>query len=277
MPKCEIEGVKIYYELSGKDGIPLVFISGTGYNSSVWKPFQVPFFSKRQRVLISDHRGLGQSDKPEEPYSTRLFAKDIVGILNHLGVEEAHMLGHSMGGRVAQWIALDNPKRVRSLILASSGSGNFTKKPDYVRGIPLDVALEIGEKGFKRYFENHAKSDFFFTPEFKRRNPAGYRKAVKAHLSRPPPLHAYLRHVIARQMHETTDRLHEIRAPTLVLVGEMDTKAMGTGSHYDAARFLAENIPGAQFATVPRAKHAIFWESPDESNRTVLDFISKHG
>ena len=100
------DGTKIYYEIIGDGNECVVFVSGTGFNSEVWKPFQVPYFSKRCKVLICDHRGVRYSDKPDAPYSTRIFAKDIIQVMENIGIERANVVGHSMGGRVAQWMAM---------------------------------------------------------------------------------------------------------------------------------------------------------------------------
>ena len=276
MPRCNVSGTKIYYEASGKEGTPIIFVSGTGFHSGIWKPFQVPFFSKERRVIISDHRGLGRSDKPDEPYSTRQFASDILGVMDHLGIEHAHVLGHSMGGRVAQWLALDNPKRLRSLNLASSGSGNFSRRPDYIRGIPLPTAFEIASYGFTKYFRHHVQSEFFFTQKFLKSRSTSFKKTIMAHSSNPPMVKIYLRHVIARQMHETSDRVNEIQVPTLVTVGALDTEERGSGSHYESAEWLAKSITNSTFVPITGAKHGTLWEKSKEMNRLVSDFIAKH-
>jgi pimeloyl-ACP methyl ester carboxylesterase len=272
MPKMRVNGVNIYYELVGA-GVPIVFISGTGSHSQIWKLYQVPFFSKQFKVLISDHRGVGESDKPDEFYSTKVFAEDIVALMKQLGVESAHLIGHSMGGRVAQVIALDHPELVRSLVLADTGSGNFSGRADFIRGIPLDTAVEIAEKGYDQYLRDHIESDFIFTKEFRIREPERYKQVVELKLSNKPPLKAYLRHVIARQMHETTNRLHEIKVPTLVLIGEKDDLVVNTGSHMKGAQALAEKIPGAKLVIIRGAAHGIFWERPTETNQVILDFF----
>jgi pimeloyl-ACP methyl ester carboxylesterase len=276
LPRCDSSGAKIFYDEFGFGSTPIIFVSGTGFHSGIWKPFQVPYFSKERKVIISDHRGTGRSDKPDVPYSTRQFASDVVAVMDHLGVEKAHILGHSMGGRVVQWIALDNPKRVKSIILASSGSGNFKKATDYVRGIPLSTAFEIAKFGFSGYFRRHVKSDFFYTTKFLKTNSSQLRKAVAAHIQNPPPSKMYLRHVLARQMHETSDLVAKIDIPTLITVGELDTAERGTASHYDSSEWLARAIPGAEFIPQKGAKHGTFWEKPEEINRIVRDFVARH-
>ena len=267
------DGAQIYYETSGNAGDWLVLVSGTGFNSECWKPFQVPYFSKNYRVVVSDHRGLGNSDKPDMPYTTRMFASDIVAVMDELGIEKANVAGHSMGGRVAQWVALDHPQRVQSLVLGATGSGNFANKPDYIRGIPLDTALEIAEQGFQNYLRRHVEGSFFFNPNFSQKEPVKYKLAVESHLANLPPLKSYLRHVIARQMHETSSMISKISARTLVLVGDADRQALGTGNHYEASLFLANRIPHAKLETVPGARHAFFWEKPEESNETMARFL----
>ena len=119
--KVRVDDVNLYYEIYGQ-GDPLVLIAGTGISCAPWRVFQVPEFSRHYQVVIYDHRGLGRSDKPDMPYSTRLFAKDCASLMDALAIPKAHIMGHSMGGRVAQWLALDHPEKVRSLVLSRSGS-----------------------------------------------------------------------------------------------------------------------------------------------------------
>ena len=273
---CDSSGTKIFYEAKGTGSRPIIFVSGTGFHSGVWRPFQVPFFSKKRTVIISDHRGTGRSQKPDESYTTKQFASDIVAVMDHLGFEKAHILGHSMGGRVAQWIAIDRPERVRSLILASSGSGNFKNAPDYIRGIPLATAYEIAKFGFPGYFRHHVKSEFFYTTKFLKANSSNLQKAVAAHVRDLPPVKMYLRHVIARQMHETSHVVSKIKAPTLVTVGELDTDERGTASHFDSSKWLSQQINGCTFVPQKGVKHGTFWEKPEEINQIVQDFISRN-
>src|SRR5262245_54184472 len=96
--KVGVDGVNLYYETYGR-GDPLVLVAGTGISCAPWRVAQVPEFAKYYQVVIYDHRGLGRSDKPDAPYDTRMFARDCAGLMNALGIERAHMLGHSMGAR----------------------------------------------------------------------------------------------------------------------------------------------------------------------------------
>ena len=121
MPILKRDDCEIYYDVAG-EGRPFVFISETGSDGEVWKMYPVPEFSKDHMCITHDYRGTGRSGKPSIPYTTDMFADDIAAIMDHLGAEDAVVCGHSMGGRVAQLLALDHPGKVGALILASSGA-----------------------------------------------------------------------------------------------------------------------------------------------------------
>src|SRR5262245_12030207 len=115
MPKVRANGIDVYYEESGS-GEPLLLIIGFGGDHQAWA-FQVPAFAERYRVITFDNRGSGQSSVPDATYTTKMMADDAVGVLDALGIEQAHVLGVSMGGMIAQEIALNHPRRVKSLQL----------------------------------------------------------------------------------------------------------------------------------------------------------------
>jgi pimeloyl-ACP methyl ester carboxylesterase len=273
--KVKVGDVNLYYELYG-EGDPLVLVAGTGISLAPWRIFQVPEFSKHYQVLIYDHRGLGRSDKPDVPYSTRLFARDCTGLMDALGIEKAHIMGHSMGGRVAQWIALDRPEKVRSLVLSGTGSGKYSERLDYPRGVPLDAALEMIEKGYEKYQHDHWGPGFMFSESFVKEHPDVVKKFQDLIVDEVPPLKCYLRHVIARQCHETTDVVHNIKAPTLVIVGSKDTHEGGTGSHVESSRVLAEKISHAEMVLVEGGRHGYLREMPEKGHPPMLDFLRRH-
>ena len=265
----------MHYELAG-NGPPLVLVAGTGTHCQTWKLYQVPFFQPQFQVLVFDHRGIGYSDAPDTKYSTRLFAEDLASLMNHLGLGRAHVLGHSMGGRVAQWLALDHPDRVRSLVLAASGPGKYRPEMDYPRAVPLNTAVKLINRRFDDFIIDHFTSGFWYNPEFREKNPGEFEKIRRVFLEVMPEPKPYLRHVVARQEHELTDRIGEIRVPTLVIVGEKDRVLGDTTDHVESSRFLAEKIPGAKMVVVPGVRHGLFWEAPQETNRQVLDFLLAH-
>ncbi|MCZ6452358.1 MAG: alpha/beta fold hydrolase, partial [Deltaproteobacteria bacterium] len=133
MPYLDLKDIKLYYEAYG-EGPTILFISETACDGAVWKLFQVPEFSRDHRVIIFDYRGTGRSGKPPIKYTTKMFVDDIVALLDHLGAEDIIVCGHSLGGRVAQLLALEYPRKVKQLILASSGAAYPETK-----GIPLRI------------------------------------------------------------------------------------------------------------------------------------------
>ena len=121
MPRIKTNNVELYCEIHG-EGKPLVLISGLGYSSWQWHKL-VPFLAEHFQVITFDNRGVGQSDKPAGPYTAQMLAADTVGLLEALNIVTATIMGHSMGGFIAQAIALDFPKRVDRLILCSTNFG----------------------------------------------------------------------------------------------------------------------------------------------------------
>src|SRR5438067_7655206 len=169
MRSVDANGHPIAYELKGT-GTPIVLIAGTGYPSATWPPDLIAALATHHAVLTFDHRGTGKTPPSREPYSTRLFAADALGLLDALDLERAHVLGHSMGGRVAQWMALDRPERIRTLILAASGPGQFRDDRPVTRGVPIHTAVALIEHGYEGYIRDHIR-ETFFTPEFAREHP----------------------------------------------------------------------------------------------------------
>lgn len=263
------ETVPLAHRVTGS-GPPLVLVAGTGYAGCTWSPQFVEELARGYTVITFDHRGTGQSPAGDDSrYSTRLFAADAVRLMRDLGIASVHVLGHSMGGRVAQWMALDAPDLVRSLILVSTGAGS-----DDARGehdcVPIPVALGLGEVGYEQYIRQVQRTSFF-TEAFAAEEPDAVRWLGDAFWAGRPSLANYLRHVVARQEHRTRDRLHLIAAPTLVTVGTADTHRGGTGSHVEQSEYLVGHIADARFEPIKDAKHGLFWENTE----AILDLTRK--
>jgi pimeloyl-ACP methyl ester carboxylesterase len=226
-------------------------------------------------VVTFDHRGTGATPGTSDRYSTRLFAGDLAALLDDLGLGQAHVLGHSMGGRVAQWLVLDRPDLVRTLILAASGPGQFSPAHMQTAGVPVATAVGLVERGYEAYMRELIGRSFF-TQEFARSDPERVEWLVRAFWDGRPQLEDYLKHVAARQEHRTTDRLGEINVPTLVVIGDEDTHVGGTGSHWDQSQFLAAAIEGAELEIIRGAKHGFFWSHPSDVAEVLSAWARKH-
>lgn len=259
----------------GGPGAALVLVAGTGYPGRTWSPDVVERLAASRAVVTFDHRGTGSTPGTPDPYSTRLFAVDLAGLLDDLGLGPAHVVGHSMGGRVAQWLAIDRSDLVGTLVLAASGPGQFSDRHHQTAGIPLRTALGIAESGYEGYMRNQITGTFF-TPRFAQSHPDRVAWLVNAFWSGRPTLENYLKHVAARQEHRTTELLGDIRRPTLVLIGDADTHVGGTGSHWEQSHYLAQNIAAAELRVVGGAKHGFFWSHPQETAEIIAGWAARH-
>ena len=171
MPVIDVAGLPMAYELRGS-GVPLVLVAGTGYAGRDLGTLAGRARS-RSSTPCSPSTTAARARRRRRPsaYSTRGFAADAVGLIDALGLEAAHVVGHSMGGRVAQWMALDNPYAAcRSLVLAATGPGEFRPDKPVTRGIPMHTAVAMIEHGYEAYMREHIAATFF-TPEFVESDP----------------------------------------------------------------------------------------------------------
>jgi pimeloyl-ACP methyl ester carboxylesterase len=260
MTTVETGTTQVAHDIRGS-GSPLLLVAGTGYPGSTWLlPEFVDALARHHTVITFDHRGTGDTPAGDAAFSTRTFAADACALLRQLDLGPAHVVGHSMGGRVGQWMALDAPELVRSLILAASGPGG-AGNPNQPAGLPLGAMTAMIEHGYRGYMETHIEATFF-TPEFAAADPARVRWLVDAFWDHRPSVRDYLQHMSARQNHDTSSRLGDITVPTLVLVGDRDVRKGPTGSHVDQSRFLHAGIPGSTLQLLPGLSHGMFWEAP---------------
>jgi pimeloyl-ACP methyl ester carboxylesterase len=266
MPTVRVQDAEIYYEEHGR-GQPFLFCSETAADGEIWKIFQVPEFAKDHRVILFDYRGTGRSSRPSIDYSTRMFCDDAVAVLDHLHADQALVLGHSMGGRVAQLIALEYPARVKKLILASSGA-SFPGQP----GLPLVMCQEMIEWGYQKYVREHTL-EVGFTEEMQKKYPDRIEEFFRRRLGNLGSVEFYLRHVLARQGHDTRARLKDIKIPTLVLVGEDEGDPKAAMSHRTSSDILAQGIPNAKFVMLPKQKHNYLFVEPDAAHKAIRDFV----
>jgi 3-oxoadipate enol-lactonase len=253
------DGTHLYYEVAG-DGPPLLLIAGQSQDRALWTGVRDDFAAKH-RVIVFDHRGTGDSDKPEQPpYSTREFASDAVAILDQLSIPRAHAYGVSMGGRVAQWLAIDHPTRIGALVLGCTTPGNVhgVRRPPEV-----DPVLTSGDPV--------RMLPFLVSPEWSQANQKFLIENAAATRSRAVPPYARRMHYLASEAHDVWDRLPKITAPTLVVHGADDQINVPAN-----APLLVERIPGAVLHIIPGARHAYYWECRPAASDLVLGFLAQH-
>jgi pimeloyl-ACP methyl ester carboxylesterase len=268
----EAATVPVQHWVTG-DGPPVLLVCGTGFPGATWHYRELlDPLRERFTVITFDHRGTGASPATPGHYSTRLFAADAVALLRELDLGPAHVVGHSMGGRVAQWMALDAPNLITSMVLAATGPGQFRDDQEVTRGIPINACMGLVEHGYEGHLRRHIRSTFF-TPEFASARPEAVDWLADAFWQHRPSLEEYLKHVIARQTHQTTHLLPRIQVPCLVLVGDRDTHRGGTGSHLDQSRYLAAHLPDVRFHVIQGASHGYFWQAPEITLREITQWV----
>lgn len=245
---------RLYYEMGGA-GEPVVFIHGFTLDRRMWQA-QVDFFRNHGHTVITyDVRGFGKSSLPTYPYA---HDDDLHALLEHLGVSKAHMIGLSMGGRIAINATLRYPAMVRTLALLDSALDGYDNEVDW------DVhAADAGIVQAKENWMNHV----LFTGTRKHPEVVAALRRIVADYTGWHWLHNDL------QVPTSTDarsRLSEMRAPVLILVGENDLPYFRRISDV-----LAEGIPKAEKIVLPGVGHMINMEAPDECNRLLLEHVTR--
>ncbi len=261
MPKHRINGLDMYYDIVG-EGQPLAVISGVSSDHTGWKATQVPDFTAAGfRCLLLDNRDVGQTgESPIPMYGTAQFASDTAELIRKLGFGPTDIVGASMGGMIAQQLALNHPDCVRSLTLVCTSA-----RPDpYVKNVI--EAWKTAASHFSREEFLQARMPWLFTHRFYEKTDiaAAYRQRV---LSNPYPqtVAGFHRQCDTILSHDTLDLLPRIQVPTHVVVGAEDILIPPRHS-----RQIAEKIPGARLSIVPGTGHCLFWETTAEFNRAVL-------
>jgi 3-oxoadipate enol-lactonase len=266
MPRARVNGIDIDYRLDGQ-GDPLLLIMGFGGPKQGWF-FQRRPFGKHFQVVTFDNRGVGHSSKPPAPYSMQMMADDAVGLMDHLGIDRAHVAGVSMGGMIAQHVALSHPERVRKLVLGCTFASRDEEgghSQQYVKALGL---------------REDATEDELKAIEFKKLAAMVVYLAVNGWLSTMVvrPLSKLFAGALATEGargqfeailgHDTLARLHAIKAPTLVIAGDQDRLIDPRSS--DA---MAGRIPDARLVKVEGGSHVFFMSKRGRFNREVLDFL----
>lgn len=244
----------------------LLYISGTGGdlrqpNAGTNLPLKEHF-----ELLTYDQRGLGQTDKPLGPYSMEGYAADAVAILDAYGWDQAHVVGYSFGGMVAQHLAIGWPERVGKLVLGATSAGGAGGS-----SFPLHTLQDLDAR--ERAHRALEISDLAFTPEWQAANADAAEQRIAARVAQqarfadePGHKQGAAAQLEARAHHDTFERLSQIQSPTLVIAGDRDGQAP-----HAAGRALAEGIPNGCFE-IHEGSHAMIQENPDVC-RTITAFL----
>ncbi|HEU5419066.1 MAG TPA: alpha/beta fold hydrolase [Streptosporangiaceae bacterium] len=265
MPLATINDLTVHYKLEGAGEETIVCVNGLADDLETWAFQMDALTGAGYRVLRFDNRGVGATSKPAGPYSSRMLADDAKALVDHLGITDFHLMGVSMGGMIAQEYALAYPGDLRSLTLGCTyaAPGPFCSR---MFAMWADMAPVLGVPFVMRDVALWA-----FTVPFFEQRPADAAEFEQAMKYLDQPVHAYLAQLAVIIDHDTTSRLGEIAAPTLVLAGEQDILIPVALS-----RRLHEGIAGSEFATTPGG-HACLWEHPAEFNEAFLAFVKRHG
>jgi 3-oxoadipate enol-lactonase len=263
MPRIKVNDVNLYFEFHGSESAPvLVLNNGLIMSAATSWAFQTQTLAKHYRLLLYDCRGQGQSDHPESPYSMQQHADDLSALLEALEIKSAHVAGISYGGEVAQAFVLKYPHKVRSLILIDTVSEVGVELHTVVESW-ID-ALRDGEPiGFF-----NATVPWNFSPDFINNNPLLFEDAKKRYALLS--FSSVVRLCEAFLKVNFTSRLKEIKAPTCIVVGELD---LIKGLRY--AEILLRGIPHAEMHVLRTSGHATCWERPEEFNTVILGFLAK--
>ena len=259
MPTATVNGVRLYYELHGDSGEPLVLVHGYTGDITDWR-HQLPELSRTHRVLAMDLRGHGRSEAPSDrsSYTVEQMASDVEALVDHVGFERYHLLGHSMGGAIVQEIALRSPQRLLSLTLHDT-SIRFAVMADPSVEEWWKTRMALAEAG-KMAELTELPPPVPPPPHM----PAERLEETKLRLSKMSP-DAFIgawQGLVGWQ--GTKDRASAISVPTLIIYGDLDTPALIQGSTR-----LAELIPNARVEVIPETGHSPQWERPELFNRAL--------
>lgn len=266
MPYCQSRDVRLYYEVQGQ--APELLLLG-GLGGGAWSWFaQVPFFRTFYRTITLDNRGGGRSDLPPGPYRMADLAGDALALLDHLRVERTFVVGVSMGGMIAQELALLAPHRVAALVLACTHCGAPARTPP----APGVVEVLAANQGLSQAEIIDKDLPYHFSRAFLERQPEILAAFRAVQVSAPPqPYPAFLAQLAAIQAFSRCREVGKINLPTLVVTGTEDVIVPPAN-----ARLLASLLPRAELTELPGAGHAVHVERAEEFNALVHEFLQKN-
>ena len=266
MPRIKVNGITMNYEQQGS-GEPLILIPYLAADNACYA-FQVADYAKHFTCISVDPRGAGETDKPEGVYSTELFAEDISGLMQALGIERAHIAGLSLGAAIGMWLAVKQPQKVKSLSIHSG----WAKTDAFIEAIIESWRIMLKATGSVTEMIIAGIFPWCFTPELYASKPDYIQSLAGFVRSRPPqPADAFLRQADAVLAHDVESQLGQIKAPTQITFGRHD---LVTSTRFAAA--LTENVPDSEFIIFEDCSHAPIYENVADFNQKTLDFLQRH-
>ncbi len=254
--------IEVHYEEwgEGNGGTPLLLIPGIPAVANDWTPLAEAMAARGRRVISYDNRGSGQSPTTPGPYTTAQLAQDGADLLDRLGIETVDVFGMSMGGMIAQELALNHPQRVRRLVLGCTHAGvRHAARPPRAAGMAF--AMETDDWGtriaalapfaFASDVDNGFLKGFISKKSLDVQDPDGYQAQIAAVLQ-----------------HDARDRLPQIAAPTLILTGDDDRVIPG-----ESSETLRDGIPDARLEVIEGTGHLFFIEAPERTTELLVDFL----
>jgi pimeloyl-ACP methyl ester carboxylesterase len=267
MPKAFVNGINIGYEIYG-DGFPLLNLNGLGASVASYKqsPALLDALSEKFKVILFDNRGVGETDTPEiKEYTMRMLAEDAIGLLDHLGIKKAHIFGASMGGMIAQQIAVDFPEYVEKLFLQSTWPGG----PKTILPEPeIYVYLTVPGHGDPATLTGVNPLHLIFSKKFLNENPELIEALQDAVFGTRDVVEGLAGQQSAIKSFDVLDRLKEVAAETFVMNAKYDIVIPP-----ENGVLIAKTIPHARFMLMENSAHCIF-EEADLMVETVLDFFT---
>jgi 3-oxoadipate enol-lactonase len=256
--------VSLHWERTGS-GAPVLLIMGLGLSGGAWWR-TVPVLAKRLEVLTFDNRGVGRSRALVHAYTTDAMADDAVSVLDAAAAERVHVYGISLGGMVAQQVALRHPERVRSLVLgATHAGGPRVHAPD------REVLAFLWQRQMMRQQDAARRSvPFNYSERCRAEHPERIAEDLAQRLAHPFPEHAYRAQMWAAALHNCYGSLNRIEVPTLVVHGSHDRMIP-----VENGRMIAERIPGAQLVELEESGHLYPTEAP-EVDEAIAEFLQAH-
>ncbi len=264
MAKVNLGEVELAYEVHGQ-GDPLLLIGGFTMVKEAWT-YQVEGLSKRFRVITFDNRGVGQSTVPQEPFSISDMAKDALGLLDALGVSSANIFGISMGGLIAQSMALEQPQKVKKMALGCTTHGG----KEAVAPAPrvMELMAKAADPCLSPEEAVRMRVPILFGDRFLEEEPIRLEQWIAGAVKHAPTAQGAALQMKALSRFNVRERLQEISCPVLVITGSLDRMMDPENS-----RLLAQRIPGARLYVVQGAGHLFFVERPQEVNQVLMDFF----